>query len=191
MTRRDFDPERALAAAQREFGEHGGVCPSVERSTTFTVLDPGTMPEIFAGRRGRKAGGCFLYSRHFNPTVDVLGRYLAAMDGTEDAIGTASGMSAVACAIMQLARGGGHVVASDTVYGGTHALLGDLLPEHGIETTFVDPTDTSAFEAALRKDTRVIYTETLGNPTLKVAPSLPRSVARCATHRRPRSAWTS
>ncbi|MBN2010207.1 aminotransferase class I/II-fold pyridoxal phosphate-dependent enzyme [candidate division KSB1 bacterium] len=164
-----FNPEQAIWQTRREFGEHGGVTPSIERSATFTVMEPGTMPEIFQGVRGPDKGGCFLYSRHFNPTVDVLDRYLAAMEGTESAVSTASGMSAIACALLQVCKGGDHIVASDTVYGGAHALLGELLPEMDINVTFVDPSDTLAFEAAITPYTKVIYTETVGNPTLKVA----------------------
>ena len=121
-----FDPEEAIARVQREFGEHGGVCPSISRSSTFTVMTPETMPEIFKGVRGPDQGGCYLYSRHFNPTVDVLARYLAAMENTEYAICTASGMAAIACTLLQLCRQGDHIVASRTIYGGTHALLADL-----------------------------------------------------------------
>ena len=99
-----FDPEEAIARVRREFGEHGGVCPSISRSSTFTVMAPETMPEIFKGLRGPEAGGCYLYSRHFNPTVDVLARYLAAMEDTEYAICTASGMAAIACTLLQLCR---------------------------------------------------------------------------------------
>ena len=172
-----FDPEEAIARVQREFGEHGGVCPSISRSSTFTVMTPETMPEIFKGVRGPDQGGCYLYSRHFNPTVDVLARYLAAMENTEYAICTASGMAAIACTLLQLCRQGDHIVASRTIYGGTHALLEDLLPNWGISVTFVDPTRTEAFEDAARPETRVYYTETVGNPTLGVAdiPALARS----------------
>lgn len=164
-----FNPEQALTETRREFGEHGGVTPSIERSATFTVLDPHTMPEIFEGIRGPEKGGCFLYSRHFNPTVDVLDRYLAAMEGTEAAVSTASGMGAISSTILQLCNCGDHLVSSDTVYGGTHAFLCDLLPEMGVKTTFVNPTDVQAFEAAITPQTKLIYTETVGNPTLKVA----------------------
>lgn len=163
------NPEQALTLTRREFGEHGGVCPSIERSSTFTVLDSRTMPEIFGGVRGPETGGCYLYSRHFNPTVDVLARYLAAMEGTEAAICTASGMAAISCTLLQLCRAGDHIVASNTVYGGTFALLGELLPQMGITTTFVNPDDTAAFARAVTPQTRVLYTEVLGNPTLKVA----------------------
>lgn len=168
------DPEEALQSVKREFGEHGGVTPSISRSSTFTVMEPGAMPEIFGGVRGPDQGGCFLYSRQFNPTVDVLSRYLSAMEGTETAICTASGMAAISCALLQLVRSGDHIVASDTIYGGTHALLEDLLSQMGIHTTFVDITNLSAVEQALTNDTKVLFTETIGNPTLKVAdiPSL-------------------
>ena len=163
------DPVRAMSRAHREFGEHGGVCPSLARSTTFTVMDPKVMPEIFEGIRGPQKDGCFLYSRHFNPTVNVLARYLAAMEGTEAAVCTASGMSAISCALLQVCRAGDHIVSSRTVYGGTHALLDSLLPGMNITTTFVDPSDTAAFEAAITPRTRVLYVESVGNPTLKVA----------------------
>ena len=165
----NFHPEQALCETRREFGEHGGVTPSISRSSTFTVMDPETMPEIFGGIRGPEQGGCFLYSRHFNPTVDTLARYLSAMEGTEFAVCTASGMSAISCALLQLCKSGDHIVSSDTIYGGTHALLAELLPTFGITTTFVSPTDTAAFERAITPKTRVLYTETIGNPTLKVA----------------------
>ena len=164
-----FNPEQALWKIEREFGEHGGVSPSISRSATFTVMDPKTMPEIFDGTRGPDINGCFLYSRHFNPTVDVLARYLHAMENTEAAICTASGMAAISCTLLQLCKLGDHIVASETVYGGTHALLENLLPQMGIKTSFVDPTDVSAFEKAITPETKVLYTETFGNPTLKVA----------------------
>jgi len=170
------NPEQALWECVREFGEHDGVVPSISRSSTFSVREPRTMPEIFEGIRGPDKGGCFLYSRHFNPTVEVLSRYLAAMEGTEAAACTASGMGAIACALSQLCEAGDHIVSSDTIYGGTHALLGELFPKMGINTTFVDPRDPADFEAAVQDNTRVLYTETVGNPTLKVAdiPALSR-----------------
>ncbi len=164
-----FNPEEALRRTKREFGEHGGVAPSLSRSSTFTVMEPGIMPEIFQGVRGPDKGGCYLYSRHFNPTVNVLSRYLAAMEDTEFALCTASGMAAISCPLLQLCEHGDHIVASDTVYGGTYALLDSLLPKMGIRTTFVDITDLSAVSAAVNDRTRVLYTEAVGNPTLKVA----------------------
>lgn len=164
-----YNPEQALLKARREFGEHGGVAPSISRSATFTVMHPNTMPEIFSGLKGPEQGGCFLYSRHFNPTVDILSRYLAALEGTESAICTASGMSAISCAIMQICKSGDHIVASECIYGGSHALLESLLPQMNITTTFVDITDLSAVTKAIKPNTKIIYTETMGNPTLRIA----------------------
>jgi methionine-gamma-lyase len=175
----NFNPEHALSRVHREFGEHGGVAPSISRSSTFTVLDPATMPEIFQGLRGPNKNGCFLYSRHYNPTVTVLSRYLAAMERTESAMCTASGMSAIACTLLQLCRQGDHIVSSNTIYGGTHALLDELLPEMGITTTFVDPFNNRDFENAINAKTKVLYVETMGNPTLHIAdlPALGRMAA--------------
>ena len=166
---KDFDPELAITQVRREFGEHGGVAPSIERSSTFTVMEPGTMPEIFEGKRAPDREGCYLYSRHFNPTVNVLDRYLAAMEDTEFSVSTASGMAAIACTLLQLCRAGDHIISSRTVYGGTHALLKQYLPRHGITTTFANPWDLEAFETSITPKTKVIYVETVGNPTLVVA----------------------
>ncbi|MGD9006956.1 MAG: aminotransferase class I/II-fold pyridoxal phosphate-dependent enzyme [Desulfobacteraceae bacterium] len=177
----NFNPEHALSRVHREFGEHGGVTPSISRSSTFTVMDPATMPEIFEGLRGPNKNGCFLYSRHYNPTVTVLSRYLAAMERTESAMCTASGMSAIACTLLQLCRQGDHIVSSNTIYGGTHALLDELLPEMGITTTFVDPFNNRDFENAINAKTKVLYVETMGNPTLHIA-DLP-ALGRMATKR--------
>jgi methionine-gamma-lyase len=172
----DFNPEQSLCQVRREFGEHGGVTPSLSRSSTFTVMDPAYMPEIFQGIRGPEKNGCFLYSRHFNPTNAVLGRYLAAVEGTESAHGTASGMSAISCTLLQLCGQGDHIVSSDVVYGGTHALLEEMLPQMGIGTTFVDPADMEAIAGAITSRTKVIYVETVGNPTLKIS-DIPRLAA--------------
>lgn len=165
-----FDPTEALASMRHEFGEHGGVNMSIEASTTFTVMNAATMPEIFHGQRGPDRGGCYLYGRHFNPTVYVLGRELAALEGTESAYCTASGMAAIASVILQLCNAGDHAVASGTIYGGTYALLAEYLPKKtGVTTTFVDTGNLAAVEAAITPETRLLYAESLSNPTLRVA----------------------
>jgi methionine-gamma-lyase len=165
-----FDPIRSLASVQHEFGEHGGVNMSIEASTTFTVMDAKTMPAIFAGAVGPDAGGCYLYGRHFNPTVYVLGRYLAAMEGTEAAYCTASGMGAIAGAVFQHVRPGDEIVSARTVYGGTHALFEHFIPERmGVSVNFVDIADLDEVAGAMTDRTRVLYCETISNPTLAVA----------------------
>lgn len=168
------DPVERLADLRHEFGEHGGVNMSIEASTTFTVLEAGTMPDIFQGRLGPDEGGCFLYGRHFNPTVFVLGRQLAAMEGAEAGYCAASGLGAISGALLGLLDQGDHVVASDTLYGGTWAMLAEFLPlKCGITTTFVDVSDPEAVAAAMTDRTKVVYSESVTNPTLRVA-DLPR-----------------
>ncbi len=175
------DPEQAITEARREFGEHGGVTPSIERSSTFTVIEPGEMPEIFAGNRSPDRDGCYLYSRHFNPTNDVLDRYLAAMEGTEFAVSTASGISAIACTLLQICESGSHIVAGSMIYGGSHALLMRLLPGMGITSTLVPSHDVRAFAAAIRPETRAIFVETMGNPALTIA-NIPELAALAREH---------
>jgi len=165
-----LNPVEALASIRHEFGEHGGVNMSIESSTTFTAMHPDTLSEMFQGEKGPDKGGCFLYGRHFNPTVYHLSRQLAALEGTEAAYCTASGMSAISATLIQICNSGDHIVSANTVYGGTYALLHDLLPlKSGITTTLVDITDLGAVEAAIRPNTRVIFAESISNPTLRVA----------------------
>lgn len=167
------NPIEDLAHLRHEFGEHGGVNMSVETSSTFTVIDPETMPEMFQGRAGPDKG-CYLYGRHFNPTVYNLGRQMAALAGTEAAYCSASGMGAISAVILCLCNAGDEVVASNAVYGGTFAFLNDFLPaKSGIRTHFVDITDTDAVAAAITDKTRLIFTESVSNPTLRIA-DIPR-----------------
>ena len=171
MKRRD--PIEDLAHLRHEFGEHGGVNMSIEASSTFTVIDPETMPELFQGRQGPDKG-CYLYGRHFNPTVYNLGRQMAALEGTEAGYCTASGMAAISGVVLGLCNTGDEIVASNAVYGGTHALLNDFLPaKAGIRTSFVDITDLDAVSAALTERTRLVFTESISNPTLRLA-NMPR-----------------
>ncbi len=167
MTTRN--PIESLAETRHEFGEHGGVNMSIEASTTFTVMEPGTMPELFQGRKAAPEG-CYLYARHFNPTVYNLGRQLAALEGTDAAYCTSSGMAAISAAIFQLCQSGDHIVASNTVYGGSFSLMHDFLPaKANINTAFVDITNLAAVDAAITGKTRVIFAESIANPTLRVA----------------------
>ena len=163
------DPIEDLAHLRHEFGEHGGVNMSIEASTTFTVIDPETMPELFEGRKGPEKG-CYLYGRHFNPTVFNLGRQMAALAGTEAGYCTASGMAAISGAILGLCDSGDEVVASNAIYGGSYALLHDFLPaKAGIKTTLVDITDLDAVRSAITSRTRLVFTESISNPTLRLA----------------------
>ncbi|XP_043689304.1 methionine gamma-lyase-like [Telopea speciosissima] len=164
------DPTMALATARHEFGEHGGINMSIEASATFTVMESVNMRKMFTGELGTDQG-FFIYSRHFNPTVLNLSRQIAAMEGTEAAYCTASGMAAISTVLMQLCSSGGHVVASCCLYGGTHALLNHFFPRVcNITTTFVDVRDVDMVkEAIVEGRTNVLYVESMSNPTLMVA----------------------
>ena len=147
------------------FGEFGGVNPSISDSSTYTFLSAKTMFDTFEGN----ADGCYLYSRHSSPSNLYLGEALAAMEGTETANVTASGMGAITPVLMQLCGAGDHVVSSRTIYGGTYAFLKNFTPKFNIETNFVDITNLEKVEAAITSSTKVIYCESVSNPLLEVA----------------------
>tara|TARA_R110002124_G_scaffold115854_2_gene271953 strand:- start:39 stop:1238 length:1200 start_codon:yes stop_codon:yes gene_type:complete len=147
------------------FGEFGGVNPSISDSSTYTFLSAKTMFDTFEGN----ADGCYLYSRHSTPSNLYLGEALAAMEGTETANVTASGMGAITPVLLQICNAGDHIVSSRTIYGGTYAFLKNFTPKLGIDTTFVDITKLDLVEAAITKNTKVLYCESVSNPLLEVA----------------------
>ena len=110
-----------------------------------------------------------IYGRLTNSTQDVFEKRIAALEGGVAALATASGAAAIDYTIRSLAVAGDHVVASNTIYGGTYNLLEHTLPDYGITTTFVDPDDISNFETAIQDNTKLLYIETLGNPNSNVA----------------------
>ena len=161
---KDFNPADNIQDLQY-FGEFGGVNPSISDSSTYTFLSAKTMFDTFEGN----AEGCYLYSRHSSPSNLYLDRALAAMEGTETANVSASGMGAITPTLLQLCGNGDHIVSSRTIYGGTYAFLKNFTPRMGIQTTFVDITKLDIVEAAITKNTKVLYCETVSNPLLEVA----------------------
>lgn len=153
-----------------QFGEHGDVNPSITDSATYTFMQAKSMKDTFDGT----LEGCFLYSRHWNPSNKYLADALAAMEGTEAAWVTGSGMAAITATILQLCSHGDHIVCSQTTYGGTFAFMQNYLPKFDISVTFVDIADLKAVEKAMKSNTKVIYTETMTNPMLQISdiPSL-------------------
>ena len=109
-----------------------------------------------------------VYSRLSNPTNAVLEERIALLDNGVGAIATASGQAAMHLAVCTILNAGQHVVASRSIYGGTHNLLDYTLRRFGIETTFIDPRDTAAFKDAIQDNTRLVFSEILGNPGLEV-----------------------
>ena len=147
------------------FGEFGGVNPSITDSSTFTFLHADSMSELFEIEKE----GCYLYSRHTNPSNKYLSDALAAMEGTEAAHCAGSGMGSIASTIFQLCSSGDEIVSSRTIYGGTYALFKNFLPKFKVKTNFVDITDLEIVRATITPNTKVLYCETLSNPLMEVA----------------------
>ncbi|MEI6348949.1 MAG: aminotransferase class I/II-fold pyridoxal phosphate-dependent enzyme [Bacteroidota bacterium] len=149
----------------KQFGEFGGVNPSITDSATYTFMEANTMLDTFNG----ESEGCFLYSRHWNPSNKYLADAMAAMEGTESAWVTASGMAAITCTLLQLCSAGDHIVSSVTIYGGTFAFMKNYLPKFNIDVTFVDTSNLEEVNAAIRPNTKIVYTETMTNPLLRIS----------------------
>ncbi|MGV0954295.1 MAG: O-succinylhomoserine sulfhydrylase [Fluviibacter sp.] len=110
-----------------------------------------------------------VYARFTNPSVTLFEERLAALEGAEDCIATASGMAAITSLIMATLSAGDHIVASKSLFGSTMQLLGNIMPRFGIETTFVSQTDASEWEQAIRPNTKLLFCETPSNPLTEIA----------------------
>ena len=156
------------------FGEFGGVNPSIADSTTFTYLAGKTMHDVFEGNRE----GCYLYSRHTNPSTSYLGQAIAEMENTEGSILTASGMAAITTTILEICDSGDEIISSQTVYGGSFAFMQNYLPKFNIKTHFVDTTKLDEIKSKINNKTKLIYCETMSNPLLEVSDI--RSISKLA-----------
>ena len=159
-----FDPANEIQKL-KQFGEFGGVNPSITDSSTYTFLEAQTMINTFHG----EAEDCFLYSRHWNPSNKYLAEAMAAMEATESSWITASGMAAITTTILQLCNSGDHIITSVTTYGGTFAFLKNYLPKFNIDVSFVNITDLESVRKAIRPNTKLVYTETMTNPLLQIS----------------------
>lgn len=173
----NFHPAQEIQNLQF-FGEFGGVNPSIEDSSTYTFLQAARMSELFE----KEIEGCYLYSRHMNPTNRYLAQALAAMEKTESALVTASGMGAITCTLLQMCSAGDEIVASRVIYGGTYAFLKNVAPRWGIKTAFVDFRHPELIENAITSKTRVVYCEVMSNPLLELA-DLEKISSICRSHR--------
>jgi O-acetylhomoserine (thiol)-lyase len=153
----------ALHAGQRPDAATGARAVPIYATTSFCFDDSEHAAALFNMERSGH-----VYSRISNPTVAVLEERIAALEQGVGAIATASGQAALHLAIATLMGAGGHVVASRSLYGGSHNLLAYTLKRFGIETTFVDPRQLDAWRGAIRPTTRLLFGETLGNPGLDV-----------------------
>ena len=135
----------------------------IYQSTSYVFNDSAHAANLFA-----LSEPGYIYTRLNNPTNDVLEKRLADIEGGIGAVVTTSGASAISTALLVLLKSGDHIVASNSLYGGTFNLLNVTLPRFGIKTTFVDPSDPVNFSNAVQENTRVIFVESLGNPKLDV-----------------------
>jgi len=161
----------SLHAGQQPDPEHGARAQPIYFTTSYVFKDTDHAASLFNMERGGH-----VYTRITNPTNAVLEERVSALEGGVGAIATASGQAALHLAIATLMGAGSHIVASRSLYGGSHNLLHYTLPRFGIQTTFVDPRDVNAFGQAILPNTRLLFGETLGNPGLDVL-DVPRVAA--------------
>jgi len=131
----------------------------IHQTTSYVFKDTDHAANLFALKEFGN-----IYTRLMNPTTDVLEKRLAAMEGGVGALAFSSGMAAITASILNITQSGQHIVASNSLYGGTVTLFTQTLPKLGIEVTFVDPKDPANFAEAVRDNTRLLYIETIGNP---------------------------
>jgi len=154
---------KALHAGHDVQSNAGTRAVPIYQSTAYVFNDSDHAANLFAlAETGN------IYTRINNPTNDILEQRLAALEGGIAAVVTASGTSAIATSLLTLLKAGDHIVASNSLYGGTYNLLSVTLPRHGITTTFVDPSDPENFNKAAQENTRAFFIESLGNPKLDV-----------------------
>ena len=157
----DLDTLAVRAGIQRsQFNEHA---EALYLTSSFVFENAAQAAARFSGE---EAG--FVYGRFSNPTVSMLQERLAALEGGEACIATASGMAAILSTVMALMKAGEHIVASQGIFGATQQLFGGILSRFGVETTFVASSDPAAFRAALRPQTKLVFIETPSNPLTEV-----------------------
>ena len=135
----------------------------VHRTTSYVFHDSDHAARLFSYQ---EAGN--IYTRMMNPTQDVMEKRMAAMEGGGAALALASGTSAIFYSIINICSAGEEIVSANNLYGGTYTMFDSILPQFDIRTRFVDPRDPENFDAAVNENTRAIFAETIGNPSLDV-----------------------
>lgn len=160
----EYSPETQVVHLGVEMGEHMAVTTPIFQTSTFAFQSAEHGAALFAGQ-----GKGYIYSRMGNPTVQALEKAVAGLEGGFGGLACGSGMAAVHTALATLLQQGDHLICSDAVYGPTCTLVETYLKRYGIESSVVDTSDLDAVEAAFRPNTKVVYIETPGNPTLVVS----------------------
>lgn len=160
----DWNPRTKAVHGGTRRSQYGEVSEAIFLTQGF-VYDSAEQAEA----RFQQAGPDeFIYARYGNPTVAMFEDRIAALEGTDDAFATASGMAAVSGALMSMLKAGDHVVSSRALFGSCLYVLEEVLTRYGVDVTFVDGTDLAAWEAAIRDDTRAVFFESVSNPTLQI-----------------------
>ena len=141
----------------------GAIAVPVYRTTAYAFENTEHARSLFALQTPGN-----IYSRIMNPTVDVFEKRVALLEGGTAAVAVSSGMAAIAFSILNIAGAGDEIVAAGSLYGGTYNLFANTLPRYGIKTVFVDERDPENFRAAITDNTKAIFAETIGNPSLNV-----------------------
>lgn len=144
--------------------EHGPVVPPIYQTSTFKFESAQHGGSLF---KGEQKG--YIYTRMLNPTIEAMEDAIAALENGHKALGCGSGMAAVHTVFSALLSAGDHIVCSEAVYGPTVTLLKTVFSKFGIETTFVDASNLDAIKNAIKPNTKIVYIETPGNPTLAIA----------------------
>ena len=144
--------------------EYGSVVPPIYQTSTFKFKSAQHGASLFAGEEKG-----YIYTRMLNPTVQAMEDAIAALEGGHKALGCGSGMAAVHTIFAALTQAGDHVVCSSAVYGPTTTLLNTIMKKFGVETTFVDTSNLEEVKKAIKPNTKVVYVETPGNPTLCIS----------------------
>ncbi|MBI1886916.1 MAG: O-succinylhomoserine sulfhydrylase [Nitrosomonadales bacterium] len=164
MKEQDYQPETLAVragAVRSQFGENS---EALFLTSSF-VFD--SAAQAAARFIGEQPGN--IYSRFTNPTVTVFEERLAALEGAEQCVATASGMSAILACVMGLLKAGDHIVASQSIFGATVNLFNNVIRKFGVETTYVSATDVSEWQAAVRPNTKLFFLETPSNPLTEIS----------------------
>ena len=159
----NFKPETLLLHGGQDVDPTGSRTVPIYRTTSYVFNSTEHARRLFALEEGGN-----IYSRIMNPTVDVFEKRVAALEGGTAAVAFSSGMAAIAFSILNIAGTGDEIVAAGSLYGGTYNLFANTLPRYGINVVFVDETNPENFRAAINENTKAIFAETIGNPSLQV-----------------------
>jgi len=141
----------------------GAHSPPIYQTSTFAFKDADHGARLF-----KQEDKGYIYTRLSNPTIDLLASKIALLESAEAGLVFSSGLAAIFNVVVALVKSGEHIVSDDTIYGGTFALFKNVIPRLGIDVTFVDTADANKLTSSIQEKTRLIFTETPANPTLKI-----------------------